>query len=78
MDVRIGRRAQVVIPLEARKRLNLVEGDILHVEIDDRGRLVLERVPRDPLERLEQAGGSLFTGIDAVTEQQRLRAEMER
>lgn len=78
MDVRIGRRAQVVIPLEARRRLNLVEGDVLHVEIDDRGRLVLERVPRDPLERLQQAAASLFTGIDAVAEQQRLRVELER
>lgn len=78
MDVRVGRRAQVVIPVEARRRLNLVEGDVLHVEIDDRGRLVLERVPRDPLERLEQAAGTLFTGTDPIEEQQRLRAELER
>lgn len=78
MDVRVGRRAQVVIPVEARRRLNLVEGDVLHVEIDDGGRLVLERVPRDPLERLEQAAGTLFTGTDPIEEQQRLRAELER
>lgn len=78
MDVRVGRRAQVVIPVEARRRLNLVEGDVLHVEIDDRGRLVLERAPRDPLERLEQAAGTLFTGTDPIEEQQRLRAELER
>ena len=44
---------QVTIPKEIRDRLGLKEGDLLVVELDDRGgRVVLRPERRDPLGRL--------------------------
>lgn len=75
MDVRVGKRAQVVIPAELRKRMGVQDGDILHAELDELGRLILERVDADPLARLAAAGRALWDGVDAVEHQQALRAE---
>lgn len=54
------------------------EGDLLHAEIDAQGRIVLEPVPQDPLERLKRAGAGLYTGVDAVEAQRRIRDEWDR
>lgn len=75
MDVRVGKRAQVVIPAALRKVMGVRDGDLLHAELDDRGRLVLERVEADPLRRLLDAGKGLWQGVDPVAEQHALRAE---
>ena len=77
VDIRIGRRAQLVIPVALRRRLGVEEGDILRAEIDERGRLVLEPVPADPVERLRRAGAGLYEGLDGIEEQRRLRQEWE-
>ncbi len=75
MDVRVGKRAQVVIPAALRKRMGVKDGDILHAEIDDAGRLVLERVDPDPLTRLARAAPGTWAGRDPVEHQRELRDE---
>jgi AbrB family looped-hinge helix DNA binding protein len=77
-DIYVGKRAQLVIPAEIRRRLDIREGDTLRLEVDEQGRLVLEPLPRDPVARLRQAGARIFDGVDGVEEQRRLRAEWER
>lgn len=75
MDVRVGKRAQVVIPAALRRRMGVSDGDFLHAEVDDRGRLILERIETDPVERLVAAGTGLWSGEDAVEVQRALRQE---
>lgn len=75
--IRVGKRAQMVIPAALRRQLGIDEGDVLSAEIDERGRLVLQTVPADPLERLHQAGSGLYEGHDGVEEQRRLRREWD-
>ncbi|MQL51530.1 AbrB/MazE/SpoVT family DNA-binding domain-containing protein [Desulfofundulus thermobenzoicus] len=38
----VSTRGQVVIPVEIRKKLNIKEGDVLSVHIDEGGRIVLK------------------------------------
>lgn len=42
MNTVVSSKGQVVIPLEARKTLDIKEGDILNVFIEDGGRLVMK------------------------------------
>lgn len=75
MDVRIGKRAQVVIPAVLRRQLGVQDGDVLHAEIDELGRLVLSRVDPDPVARLRAVGAGLWNGQDPVDHQRELRRE---
>jgi len=77
MDVRVGKRAQVVIPAVLRRRMGVTDGDLLHAEVDDQGRLILERVHPDPVQRLADAGRGLWGGDDPVKEQRALRDDWE-
>jgi len=54
-----GRQAQTVVPAVLRRRLGIEEGGGLQTDIDERGRLVLEVVPADPVERLRRAGAGM-------------------
>jgi len=45
--------------------------------LGERGRLVLQVLPADPLERLRRAGAGLYAGRDGVEEQERLRSECD-
>lgn len=72
VDVRVGKRAQVVIPAVLRRKMGVHDGDLLHAELDERGRLILEKVPDDPFERLVAAGRDLFVG-DPLQLQEALR-----
>lgn len=38
----VSSRGQVVIPAEARKKLNIKEGDVLTVQIEEDGRIVMK------------------------------------
>lgn len=38
----VSSRGQVVIPAEARKKLNIKEGDVLAVKIEEGGRIILK------------------------------------
>ena len=77
-DVRVGKRAQVVIPAALRKRLGVHEGDILQASVDDAGNIVLKPVPSDPLERLRKAFAKCYEGVDAVAYVRALREEWDR
>ncbi|MPZ86986.1 MAG: AbrB/MazE/SpoVT family DNA-binding domain-containing protein [Nitriliruptorales bacterium] len=79
VEVRVGKRAQVVIPASVRTRLGIQEGDVLHLEVDAEGRVLLTRVPEDPVERLLRAGSGLLERDEDVVQVQRgLRAELDR
>lgn len=54
--------------------MGVSDGDVLHAELDERGRLVLEKVDPDPVARLLAAGSGLFDA-DAVAYQRELRDE---
>ena len=75
--VRVGKRAQMVVPAVLRRRLGIEEGDVLQADIDDQGRLVLEVVPADPVERLRRAGDGMYGRSDGVEEQDRLRSDWD-
>ena len=55
--------------------MGVKDGDLLHADLDDQGRLVLERVEPDPLRRLSDAGRGLWHGDDPVQAQRALRSE---
>lgn len=74
MDVVVGKRGTIVIPAEMRKALGICEGQKLFVIVED-GDIVLHRVSSDPLERLREAGGNVFNGVDGVSYQRALRDE---
>ncbi len=77
--IRVGKRAQVVIPARLRHEMgDPGEGDTLRATLDDCGRLVLESVPSDPIERFRQAGHKFFKGIDVDAYVRELRDEWER
>jgi len=50
---------------------------VLQADIDDQGRLVLEVVPADPVERLRRAGAGMYGGRDGMEEQERLRSDWD-
>ena len=76
MDVRVGSRAQIVIPAVLRRQMGVTDGDLLHAEVDELGRLILQKVPSQPLERLLAAGRDLYEG-DPVEIQRGLREEWD-
>ncbi len=76
MDVRVGSRAQVVIPAALRRQMGVTDGDLLHAEVDEQGRLILQKIPSHPLERLLSAGRDLFEG-DPVEIQRVLREDWD-
>lgn len=72
--IRVGKKAQVVIPRAIRDALDIEEGDTLSATVVD-GRVVLLPVLSDPRERLRAAGRGLFTDIDPVEFQREARQE---
>ena len=73
--VNVGKRGTIVIPAEFRRTMKIEEGSMLDGYVDEDGRLVLEVVPSDPIERLRWAAGGVFDGIDAVAYVRSLRDE---
>jgi len=55
--VKVTRNYQVTIPREVREKVGLREGDYLEVSLDERGRIVMERVR--PTRRTLRAGRKL-------------------
>jgi AbrB family looped-hinge helix DNA binding protein len=76
-DIRIGKRAQLVIPVALRRKMGIDEGDILHARVTDEGSLILTPAPRDPVERLRQIAHRYFKGVDPVAFQREMRDEDE-
>ena len=75
VDIRVGKRGQIVIPAALCRRLGIEDGDLLHAEIDENGRLVFESVDADPLARLRQGARGVWEGHDPVEHQRDLRAD---
>lgn len=75
--VRLGSRGQVVIPAEMRKSMGLCEGDTFHATIGEDGQVILRKVPTDPMERLREAFGGVYDGIDATDHVRALRDEWD-
>lgn len=70
--IRLRQRGQVTLPKAARERLNLKEGDLLRLSVED-GRVVLEPVTSRravpvwlSVERLDRLAGVVSLGGDAV------------
>lgn len=74
-DVRIGKRGTIVIPADIRHELGLDEGDVMALTVGEDGAMRLESVSSDPIERLRQAFGGIFAGIDPVEYQRSMRDE---
>lgn len=72
--IRVGKKAQVVIPRAIRDALGIEEGDTLSATVVD-GRLVLQPVPSDPRERLRTLFKGVFEGVDPVEFQRESRHE---
>ena len=49
--VKISSRGQIVIPAEARNRLNLKEGDVLTLQVEEGSRLVLKADRREGVKK---------------------------
>ncbi len=56
--VRIGKRYTIVIPMEARKKLGLKEGQLSEVRLED-GRLVITPRSSDPFQELSELIGDV-------------------
>jgi AbrB family looped-hinge helix DNA binding protein len=77
-DVIVGQRGQVVIPAAIRSAMELCPGDTLIMVLDQgTGWLQVKKVPHDPLERLQEAAGDAFKGIDATEFIRELRKEWD-
>lgn len=75
MDIRVGKKSQIVIPAALRKAAGIEEGDVLSAEVDDCGVIRLKKVPADPLERLRWAAGRVYAGIDPIALQDESRRD---
>jgi AbrB family looped-hinge helix DNA binding protein len=76
MDVVVGKRGTIVIPAEMRRALGICEGQKLFVMVED-GDIVLHPVSNDPFERLREAAGDLFKGVDVQAYVRGLRDEWD-
>ncbi|MFZ5642547.1 MAG: AbrB/MazE/SpoVT family DNA-binding domain-containing protein [Bacillota bacterium] len=57
----VSSRGQIVIPVEARKELGIKEGDILHVHVEDGGRIVMKMIRKNKKQKgiVDQTAGLL-------------------
>jgi AbrB family looped-hinge helix DNA binding protein len=75
LSAKVSSKNQISIPSEARRRLGIVPGDRLSVEIVDEA-MVLRRRPERASERLWGIGRGLY-GPDPVTFVREIRDELE-
>ena len=65
-DINVGTKGQIVIPAAFRAELGICDGDLLFATVNKRGWMIMKKVSRDPLERLRDAAGTAFEGVDAT------------
>jgi AbrB family looped-hinge helix DNA binding protein len=70
---RVSSKHQVTIPAAAFRGAGLQEGDLLKIEADGKGRVVMTRVE----DLIEKYAGSLRTGGNLRREIERLRSEWD-
>jgi AbrB family looped-hinge helix DNA binding protein len=62
-SVKVSSRYQIAVPREARRRLNIREGDRLLVDVQD-GLLILIRQPQDYVAHLAGLHREIWDGVD--------------
>ena len=55
----VSSKGQVLIPMELRRRLNIKEGDVLSIHLEEGGRLIIETSKRFKKSVVEQTAGLL-------------------
>ena len=75
--IRVGKRGQIVIPATIRRELGIEDGSQLWVRADDEGRILLEAVPDDPLDRFIAFGRKAYEGVDVDAYIRGLRDEWD-
>ncbi len=75
--IRVGKRGQIVIPATIRRQLSIEDGSQLWVRADDEGRIVLEAVSSDPLDRFIAFGRKAYEGVDVDAYIRGLRDEWD-
>jgi hypothetical protein len=58
-----------------RRELGIEEGDMVALALEKDGTITARRVPSDPIERLREAFGGIFAGVDPVAYQRSIRDE---
>ena len=76
-DINVGSKGQIVIPAAFRAELGICDGDLLFATLNEEGWIVMTKVSRDPLERLREAAGDAFVGVDATAFVRALRDEWD-
>jgi AbrB family looped-hinge helix DNA binding protein len=75
-SVKVSAKHQIVVPSEARRRLGIVAGDRLEVEVAG-DTIVLRPRPRRASERLRGLGSDMWHGVDPVEYVRALRREWD-
>jgi AbrB family looped-hinge helix DNA binding protein len=76
LSAKVSTKHQISIPSEARRKLGIVAGDRLSVEISDEA-LILRIRPSKPSERLRGIARGMYDGLDAVDYVRKLRDEWD-
>jgi AbrB family looped-hinge helix DNA binding protein len=73
LSIRIGKRGQIVLPIEARRRLGLNEGDQLLMLVAKDGVMTILPRPTSFTEALAGIGADTWRGVDPVAYQREER-----
>ncbi len=57
--IRVGRKFEIVIPKNVRERVNIEEGDLLEVEVEE-NKIILKKVEYNPYEVLKRVVGESY------------------
>ncbi len=57
--IRVGRKFEIVIPKNVRERVNIEEGDLLEVEVEE-NKIILKKVKYNPYEVLKRVVGESY------------------
>lgn len=76
-NINVGAKGQIVIPAALRTELGICDGDLLFATLNEEGWIVMTKISRDPIERLREAAGDAFKGIDPTAFIRALRDEWD-
>jgi bifunctional DNA-binding transcriptional regulator/antitoxin component of YhaV-PrlF toxin-antitoxin module len=74
--IKVGAKAQIVIPSAMRAELGICAEDELFASIEGET-IVLQKMPKDPIERLRWAFRGVYDGVDVATYIRELRDEWD-
>lgn len=76
-SIRVGKKSQIVIPVDLREKLGIKEGDELLVSAEG-GKLVLRRKPASYTEYMAGLGAEIWREIDTTEYMRKERAAWDR